>query len=191
MYGAGLRTSEATKLRVKDVDFAQQMIIVRFGKGAKDRRTVLPLSLCDRLQEQIARVKQIHAVDSANGVDGMYMPYALAKKYPSAAHELAWQYLFPSERLSHDPRTQVMRRHHVMDRSLQRRVKQAIRDANIHKQASCHTFRHSFATRLLEQGNDIRTVQELLGHADVATTEIYTHVLHKGVLGVRSPVDKL
>ena len=190
MYGGGLRTSEAISLRVKDIDFDQQMIIVRSGKGNKDRRTILPESLIDQLHEQIITVMRLHESDLANGYGEVYMPNALARKYPSAARELAWQFLFPSFKYSRDPRSGIERRHHVYDRSLQRNVKNSIRACHIPKQANCHTFRHSFATRLLEQGNDIRTVQELLGHSNVETTEIYTHVLHKGVLGVRSPVDR-
>lgn len=189
MYGAGLRTSEIVSLRVKDIDFDQKMIVIRFGKGGKDRRTVLPERIKHNLQSQISGVARIHKEDIKQGYGEVYMPNALARKYPAAARSLAWQYVFPSVKLSRDPRSGIIRRHHVMDRSLQRNVKRAIHKAQIIKHASCHTFRHSFATRLLEQGNDIRTVQELLGHADVKTTEIYTHVLHKGVLGVRSPVD--
>ena len=190
MYGGGLRTSEAISLRVKDIDFDQQMIIVRSGKGNKDRRTILPESLIDQLHEQIITVMRLHESDLANGYGEVYMPDALARKYPSAARELAWQFLFPSFKYSRDPRSGVERRHHVYDRSLQRNVKNSLRACHIPKHANCHTFRHSFATRLLEQGNDIRTVQELLGHSNVETTEIYTHVLHRGVLGVRSPVDR-
>ena len=189
MYGSGLRTGEVISLRLKDIDFDQQMIIVRSGKGNKDRRTVLPVSIISELHEQIHQVSCIHESDLANGYGEVYLPTALSRKYPSAAKELAWQYLFPSYKLSHDPRTQMIRRHHVYDRSLQKNVKTAIKKSRITKHASCHTFRHSFATNLLERGNDIRTVQELLGHADVSTTEIYTHVLHKGVLGVKSPID--
>jgi integron integrase len=190
MYGSGLRTSEAIGLRVKDIDFDQQVIVVRFGKGGKDRRTILPESCIERLHEQIVTVRRDHKVDLTNDVGEVYMPESLSRKYPSAAKSLAWQYLFPSSRLARDPRSGVTRRHHVYDRSLQRNVKQAIERCGIAKHANCHTFRHSFATRLLEQGNDIRTVQELLGHASVETTEIYTHVLNKGVLGVKSPMDR-
>ena len=190
MYGSGLRTSEAIGLRVKDLDFDQDVIIVRNGKGNKDRRTVLPNQCVDRLKQQIITVSIQHDVDCQNGYGEVYLPNALTRKYPTASKELAWQYLFPSTSLSKDPRTNKVRRHHVYDRSLQRNVKKSIRQCKINKHANCHTFRHSFATRLLEQGNDIRTVQELLGHADVATTEIYTHVLNKGVLGVHSPVDR-
>ncbi len=190
MYGSGLRTSEAISLRVKDIDFDQQMIVVRSGKGNKDRRTILPETVIEELHEQIISVMRLHESDLKNGYGEVAMPNALARKYPSAATELAWQFLFPSHKYSRDPRSGIERRHHVYDRSLQRNVKNSIKACGIPKHANCHTFRHSFATRLLEQGNDIRTVQELLGHASVETTEIYTHVLHKGVLGVRSPVDR-
>lgn len=190
MYGSGLRTSEAISVRVKDIDFDQHMIIVRSGKGGKDRRTILPEIVIDKLHEQIITVMRLHESDLKNGYGEVAMPNALSRKYPSAAKELAWQYLFPSYKYSRDPRSGLERRHHVYDRSLQRNVKNSIRACGIPKHANCHTFRHSFATRLLEQGNDIRTVQELLGHSNVETTEIYTHVLHKGVLGVRSPVDR-
>lgn len=190
MYGSGLRTKEVISLRIKDIDFDHEMIVVRHGKGNKDRRTVLPESLFEHLKQQIQQVKVQHREDLQHGFGEVYMPFALSKKYPHAAKELAWQYLFPSQKLATDPRSGKIRRHHVYDRSLQRNVKRAIRKAQVTKHASCHTFRHSFATRLLEQGNDIRTVQELLGHADVKTTEIYTHVLHKGVLGVKSPMDR-
>ncbi len=167
----------------------QHIITVRFGKGGKDRRTLLPENLTAKLGEQTQFVRDMHKVDLVNGYGEVYMPFALARKYPSATRSLAWQYLFPSVNLSKDPRSDAIRRHHVMDRSLQRNVKKSIVQCSIAKHANCHTFRHSFATRLLEQGNDIRTVQELLGHADVKTTEIYTHVLNRGVLGVRSPID--
>lgn len=189
MYGSGLRTSEAIKLRVKDIDFENQMVMIRSGKGNKDRRSILPEILYTALKQQINYVIKVHHSDLSNGYGAVYMPKALNRKYRSGAKELAWQYLFPSESLSLDPRGGVIRRHHVHERSLQRNVKKAIGIAQVTKHASCHTFRHSFATKLLEQGNDIRTVQELLGHADVKTTEIYTHVLHKGVLGVKSPID--
>ena len=171
MYGGGLRTSEAISLRVKDIDFDQQIIVVRSGKGGKDRRTILPESLIGQLHEQIITVMRLHESDLAKGYGEVYMPNALARKYPSAAKELAWQFLFPSYKYSRDPRSGIERRHHGYDRSLQRNVKNAIRACHIPKHANCHTFRHSFATRLLEQGNDIRTVQELLGHSNVETTE--------------------
>lgn len=190
MYGSGLRTSGAISVRVKDIDFDQKMIIVRSGKGDKDRRTILTEIIIDQLHEQIITVMRLHESDLKNGYGEVAMPNALSRKYPSAAKELAWQFLFPSYRYSREPRSGVERRQHVYDRSLQRNVKNSIKACGIPKYANCHTFRHSFATRLLEQGNDIRTIQELLGHSNVEITEIYTHVLHKGVLGVRSPVDR-
>jgi integron integrase len=189
MYGCGLRVSECTRLRIKDIDFGMQQIIVQQGKGNKDRRTVLPSSLATLLREQIARVELLHQHDLLNGHGAVYLPYALARKYPKAATSLEWQFLFPSAVISTDPRALVERRHHLHQRSIQKAVKKAIGDAGIRKHANCHTFRHSFATRLLERGYDIRTIQELLGHSDVATTEIYTHVLNKGGLGVISPID--
>lgn len=189
MYGAGLRISECGRLRVQDVDFSMNTLIVRRGKGDKDRVTMLPASLINALKDQISLVKLIHQRDISDGGGEVYLPNLLAKKYPSAARELAWQYLFPAKELSVDPRTGIRRRHHIMDSTVQRAVKNAIRAAGIHKKAGSHTFRHSFATRLLEQGYDIRTIQELLGHADVATTEIYTHVVKQGGKGVRSPID--
>lgn len=189
MYGAGLRISECCRLRVKDVDFSMNTLIVRRGKGGKDRATILPASLVEALKSQLSLVELIHQRDISDGVGGVYLPNRLDKKYPSAPHELGWQYLFPAKELSVDPRTQVRRRHHIMDSTVQRAVKRAIRAVGINKKSGSHTFRHSFATRLLEQGYDIRTIQELLGHADVATTEIYTHVVKQGGNGVRSPVD--
>lgn len=189
MYGAGLRLGEAYRLRVKDIDFSQKAIVVLFGKGNKHRRTVLPESLIEELKSQINKVKVLHEQDTRDGFGSVYMPYALAKKYSSASRELAWQYLFPSADIACDPRSGELRRHHVHSRSVQRAVKSAIRKSKIIKHASSHTFRHSFATRLLENGYDLRTIQELLGHADVSTTEIYTHVLNKGGRGVRSPLD--
>jgi len=189
MYGSGLRTSETITLRVKDIDFNRDMIVLRSGKGAKDRITVLSERIKEDLQSQITLVTKQHNADLQQGFGEVYLPKALSRKYPSAAKRLSWQYLFPSYKLSVDPRSNIIRRHHVHERTLQKNVKKAIQIVQIPKHASCHTFRHSFATKLLEKGNDIRTVQELLGHADVKTTEIYTHVLHKGVLGVRSPID--
>lgn len=190
MYGSGLRVMECCRLRVKDVDFAMNEIIVREGKGSKDRHTVLPGTLVAGLQRQISRIRDLHADDIHNGFGRVYLPNALAKKYPNAEIELAWQYLFPSVHIAADPRSGHMRRHHVHVNTIQRSVKVAVRKANVDKQASCHTFRHSFATRMLESGYDIRTIQELLGHADVATTEIYTHVLNRGGRGVLSPIDR-
>lgn len=190
MYGSGLRVMEACRLRVKDVDFGMHQIIVRDGKGSKDRRTLLPESLKPELQQQVRKVMVLHKEDCAAGFGSVYLPNALARKYPAAARETAWQFLFPSSRIAVDPVSGEMRRHHVHVKGIQREVKRAIRDAGIHKNASCHTFRHSFATRLLESGYDIRTIQELLGHSDVATTEIYTHVLNRGPGGVLSPLDR-
>lgn len=190
MYGSGLRVMECTRLRVKDVDFAMHEIIVREGKGSKDRHTVLPSTLVAVLQRQISRVRDLHNDDIHNGYGRVYLPNALAKKYPNAEIELAWQYLFPSANIGADPRSGQMRRHHLHVNTIQRAVKAAVRKAEVNKHASCHTFRHSFATRMLESGYDIRTIQELLGHADIATTEIYTHVLNRGGRGVLSPIDR-
>lgn len=190
MYGSGLRVMECTRLRVKDVDFAMHEIIVREGKGNKDRHTVLPSTLVAVLQRQIARVRDLHNEDIHNGFGRVYLPHALANKYPNAEIELAWQYLFPSATVAADPRSGHMRRHHLHVNTIQRAVKVAVGKAGVNKQASCHTFRHSFATRMLESGYDIRTIQELLGHSDIATTEIYTHVLNRGGRGVLSPIDK-
>ncbi|MEK7698792.1 MAG: integron integrase [Planctomycetota bacterium] len=189
LYGTGLRLMECVRLRVKDVDFSYNHIVVREGKGDKDRITMLPESLKKPLQLQISRVKEIHEEDLKQGFGNVSLPDALEKKYPHASKELAWQYVFPASKRSIDPRSDIEKRHHVDESVLQRAVKDAIRSAGIHKQASCHTFRHSFATHLPEGGYDIRTVQELLGHKDVSTTMIYTHVLNKGGKGVRSPLD--
>jgi integron integrase len=192
MYGSGLRLMECVRLRVKDIDFDYLTLIVRDGKGDKDRITMLPESLIPQLKAQIVLVKAIHEQDLLHGAGEVYMPYALDKKYPASSFE--WQYLFPASKLSRDPRPDAdgqrkLRRHHIDPSAIQRAVKAAIRAAGITKKASCHTFRHSFATHLLEAGKDIRTVQELLGHKDVATTMIYTHVLQRGAKAVRSPLD--
>lgn len=189
LYGSGLRLNECLSLRVKDIDFGMNQILVMQGKGNKQRFTVLPASLKPALEKQINKVKELHAQDLKAGYGEVYMPYALARKYPQAARSLGWQYLFPSSKIAMDPQSGVYRRHHIHSRSVQRAVKQAVNAAQIHKMASSHTFRHSFATRLLERGYDLRTIQELLGHSDVTTTEIYTHVVKKGGMGVISPID--
>ncbi len=190
LYGAGLRLMECIRLRVKDIDFNYKQVVVRNGKGNKDRITLLPQIVVEALQNQIEKVKTYHQMDLDNGYGKVFLPYALENKYPKANSEIGWQYVFPSNKLSVDPRSEITRRHHINEKSLQRAVKIASKSSNIHKQVSCHTFRHSFATHLLEDGYDIRTVQELLGHNDVSTTMIYTHVLNKGGRGVISPADR-
>ena len=189
LYGSGLRLMECVRLRVKDVDFAQHQIVVRDAKGEQDRVTVLPDSLVAPLQEHLQRVKQLHERGLDKGQGTVDLPYALERKYPNANHEWGWQYVFPSERLSTDPRSGRTHRHHVDPSSLQKAVREAARLAKIVKPVGPHTFRHSFATHLLQANYDIRTVQELLGHKDVKTTMIYTHVLNRGGLAVRSPLD--
>ena len=189
LYGCGLRLMECLRLRVKDIDFEQGQIIVRDGKGMKDRVTMLPDSLRVPLQEQLRRAKIIHEQDLAEGHGQVDLPFALDRKYPNANCEWGWQYVFPADKLSTDPRTGRLGRHHRHESRLQRAVKQAARQAGINKRVGCHTFRHCFATHLLENNYDIRTVQELLGHKDIKTTMIYTHVLNRGGLAVRSPLD--
>ncbi len=190
LYGCGLRLMECLRLRVKDIDFERSQIVVRNGKGEKDRMTMLPVSLVEPLKAQIAFVQMQHTRDLANGFGSVELPFALARKYPNADKELGWQYLFPSDRLSTDPRSGVIRRHHLDPSGLQRAVKSAAKLAGINKPVSPHTFRHCFATHLLEAGYDIRIVQALLGHKDVRTTMVYTHVLQRGGLAVRSPLDE-
>jgi integron integrase len=189
LYGSGLRLMECLRLRVKDIDFERHQIIVREGKGDKDRVTMLPLSLHELLKELLAKIKLLHEEEIREGFGTVILPYALSRKYSNAEKEWKWQYVFPASRRSIDPRSGAERRHHLDPSVLQKAVKRAIRDAGISKHAGCHTFRHSFATHLLESGYDIRTVQELLGHQDVRTTMISTHVLNRGGLGVRSPLD--
>ena len=191
MYGAGLRLIETLRLRVKDIDFGRHEMTVREGKGGKDRITLLPQKAIPLLQSHIERSRMLHQEALASGVEFVHLPGALARKYPNAGKTLAWQYVFASHQLSIDPVSGNRGRHHIQPRSIQKAVRQAIHKAGIHKHASCHTFRHSFATHLLEGGYDIRTVQELLGHANVNTTMIYTHVLNKGGRGVHSPVDAI
>jgi integron integrase len=190
LYGSGLRLMECVRLRVKDVDFGYGQIMVRDGKGEKDRRTVLPAPLAESLRHQIERVRLLHEQDLRGGHGRVYLPYALARKYTGAAAELVWQWVFPARGLSKDPRTGEVRRHHASEDALQKRVKAAAGQVGLRKRVGCHTLRHSFATHLLEGGYDIRTIQELLGHADVSTTMIYTHVLNKGGRGVRSPLEE-
>jgi integron integrase len=189
LYGSGLRLMECVRLRVKDVDFPQRQLVVRSGKGNKDRVTPLPDSLVVPIREHLRRVRLTHAQDLRDGYGEVYLPYALERKYPSANREWIWQYVFPSEGRSLDPRSGATRRHHLDESGLQKAVRRAAQLAQVPKHVTCHTFRHSFATHLLEAGYDIRTVQELLGHSDVRTTMIYTHVLNRGGRGVRSPLD--
>ena len=189
LYGAGLRLMECVRLRVKDIDFGYGHITVRDGKGLRERVTVLPERLRRPLQLHLERVRDLHQRDLDQGGGRVYLPFALHRKYPNAERSWAWQYVFPAEKLSSDPRGREKRRHHLGEKNLQNAVKTAIRATGVAKSASCHTFRHSFATHLLESGQDIRTVQELLGHKDVSTTMIYTHVLNKPGFGVRSPLD--
>jgi integron integrase len=191
LYGSGLRLMECIRLRVQDVDFERNLIYVRAAKGGKDRNTIMPAFVKDTLRDQIQRVKQIHDEDIAKGFGEVYLPQALTRKYRRAAWELRWQYVFPAKKLSTDPRSGKLRRHHVLESGLQKAVKTAANRAGIMKRVGCHTFRHSFATHLLENGVNIRVVQELMGHADVKTTEIYTHVMDKNLTAVASPLDNL
>jgi len=189
LYGSGLRLMECLRLRVKDIDFTYAQITVRDGKGEKDRITMLPARLKQALTRQLQKTKVIHEEDLRAGYGEVFLPYALARKYPSAPKQWGWQYVFPAAKRSIDPRNGKQRRHHLSETTIQKAVKNAIRQTRISKNGSCHTFRHSFATHLLEEGYDIRTVQELLGHKDVKTTMIYTHVLNRGGRGVKSPID--
>ena len=189
LYGCGLRLMECVRLRVKDVDLGQSRIIIHQAKGDKSRSVMLPKSILPQLKAQIDAVVELHQQDLAKGFGEVYLPAALSRKYPHAAKETAWQYVFPSKKRSKDPRSGQIRRHHVLESGLQKAVKRALGKARIHKKASCHTLRHSFATHLLENGVNIRVVQKLMGHADVKTTEIYTHVMKSDINKVKSPLD--
>ncbi|MEO9001784.1 MAG: integron integrase [Rhodanobacter sp.] len=190
LYGTGMRLMEVLRLRIKDLDFGRREITVRDGKGGKDRRTMLPQSLREPLQREVQRARLLHEADLREGFGAVWLPYALARKYPNAPRETGWQYVFPSPRRARDPRDGVERRHHFDDGLLSRALKKGCRQAGVMKPVSAHTLRHSFATHLLEAGQDIRTIQELLGHKDVATTQIYTHVLNRGGHDVLSPLDR-
>ena len=189
LYGSGLRLMECIRMRVQDVDFDYHQLIIRNGKGMKDRVVPLPQRFEDNLQQQIEKVKQLHDKDLLLNIDGVYLPYALERKYPNAGKELGWQYLFPSTRIATDQRTGKTRRHHLHESSLQKMIRRAGQESGVTKRVHSHVFRHSFATHLLEAGYDIRTVQDLLGHSDVSTTMIYTHVMNKPGLNVQSPMD--
>lgn len=192
MYGSGLRLMEVVRLRVQDIDFDFNAIQIWQGKGGKNRRVTLAKELCESLKVQIAMVQSIYKQDKVNpNYKGVWLPYALARKYPSAANNAQWHYLFPSGRLSSDPESNCLRRHHIDETSLRKAVKMAANQAEIEKNVTCHTLRHSFATHLLQRGADIRTVQEQLGHSDIRTTQIYTHVIDNGANGVRSPLSDL
>jgi len=191
LYGCGLRLMDCLRLRIQDIDFGYKQILIRNGKGNKDRVVPLPASLSDRLKKQISEVSKTHAADLVAGYGDVYLPDALSRKYPNASRELIWQYVFPAKRISTDPRSGKVRRHHIHQSNLQKQVYKAAKDVGMTKRVTCHTLRHSFATHLLESGYDIRTVQELLGHSDVSTTMIYTHVLNKPGVSVTSPLDAL
>jgi integron integrase len=191
LYGAGLRLNEALELRVKDVDFDRRQITVRRGKGGKDRQVPLPDSVRGPLREHLGHVKALHEADLGRGLGAVALPEALGRKFPAAAREWVWQFLFPAARVCVDPRCGPPTRYHLHETAVQREVRRASKAAGITKRVGCHTFRHSFATHLLEDGYDIRTIQELLGHADVSTTMLYTHVANRGALSVRSPADQL
>ena len=191
LYGSGVRGIEALRLRVKDLDFERLQITIRDAKGHKDRSTILPKTVVERLKNHLANVRRTHELAMRDGYGGVELPDALARKYPKAPFEWCWQYVFPAAKPSVDPRSGVRRRHHIDRSSIQRAVRKAMREAGVHKHAGLHSFRHSFATRLLEQGTDIRSVQELLGHKDVKTTQIYTHVLNQNSWAIRSPADEV
>jgi integron integrase len=191
LYGSGLRIIEAVRLRVKDIDDQMKQLTVRSGKGDKDRFTTFPATLIPLLQNHLAGVRTLHQQDLVQGYGEVYLPHALARKYPATAKEWGWQYIFPARNLAVDPRAGITRRHHVDPSVINKAIKVAVRRAGLTKHISAHTFRHSFATHLLQRGTDIRTIQQLLGHNDVATTMIYTHVLQQGGQGVPSPLDDL
>ena len=191
LYGSGLRLMECIRLRVHDVDFKRNLLYIRAAKGGKDRTTILPAHTKDSLKDQIQKVKTLHDEDLARGFGEVYLPQALGRKYRSAGRQLGWQYVFPAKKMSKDPRSGKFRRHHVLESGLQKAVKSAANRAGIVKRIGCHTFRHSFATHMLENGVNIRVVQELMGHSDVRTTEIYTHVMEKNLTAVTSPLDNL
>ena len=191
LYGAGLRIQDCLELRVKDLDFDRHQIVVRRGKGQKDVRTMLPVTVRERLQAHLGQVKRQHERDLAKGVGRAVLPFALDRKYPNASTDWAWQFVFPAARICRDPRWGPPSRFHLHESVVQKEIAAAVGRAGLTKRVSPHVFRHSFATHLLEDGYDIRTVQELLGHRDVSTTMIYLHVLNRGALGVRSPVDRL
>ncbi len=191
LYGSGLRIMEAVRLRIQDIDYAFKQLTVRSGKGAKDRLTTFPASLIPSLEQHLAKVRLIHEQDLAQGYGEVYLPYALARKYPGAGRQWGWQYVFPSRRRATDPRSDTVRRHHIDPSVINKAIKVSARKLGLTKRISAHTFRHSFATHLLERGTDIRTIQALLGHKDVSTTMIYTHVLQQGGQGVPSPLDDL
>jgi integron integrase len=191
LYGAGLRLMECIRLRVKDLDFEKSLLYIHAAKGNKDRTTILPKSIHQEMRHQIEEVERIHKNDLESGFGSVYLPAALARKYPNAVKEYRWQYVFPAKKRSVDPRSGAEQRHHILESGLQKAVKLAVDRARISKRVGCHTFRHSFATHMLEDGINIRVVQELMGHADVKTTEIYTHVMEKDITSVWSPLDSI